>query len=66
MQILHISRICIKSCLFNLQETTFSFICTETKAVIQNLKDGNTTDHKNKLDGNPGNQRSNVWLQLSK
>lgn len=28
------------------RKQTCSFICTETKAAIQNLKDGNTTDHK--------------------
>jgi len=41
-------------------------MCSKAKAAIQYLKDGHTTDHKNKLDGNPGNQRSNVQLQLSK
>ena len=45
---------------------TYSFICNETKAAIQNLKDGHTTDHKNKFDDNPGKQKRNVQLQLSK
>jgi hypothetical protein len=33
-------------------------------AATQQLKDGHTTEHKNKVDGNSGNQRSNVQLQL--
>jgi len=59
MQILHISRIYIISCLFNLQNTNMFLYLQWNKGSYSKFKRWtHTTDQKNKLDGNPGNQRS--------
>jgi hypothetical protein len=63
MQILHISRISTNSCLFNLQNINdVPLSAMFTTAANQNLNDGHTTKHKNKLDGNSGNQITAVQI----